>query len=79
MFASTAVPLKVDIKDDTNFSMFIKEISKEILSVLRHQKYPYEDMLKINMKGASYYKKISKSNINTCTVWFKFKSNKFVT
>lgn len=47
MFASTAVPLKVDIKDDTNFSMFIKEISKEILSVLRHQKYPYEDMLKI--------------------------------
>lgn len=24
-------------------------------------------MLKINMKGASYYKKISESNINICT------------
>lgn len=47
MFASTAVPLKVDIKDDTNFSTFIKEISKEIMSVLRHQKYPYEEILKI--------------------------------
>lgn len=47
MFASTAVPLKVDIKDDANFDTFIKEIAKEILSVLRHQKYPYEEILKI--------------------------------
>lgn len=47
MFASTAVPLKVDIKDDANFDTFIKQISKEILSVLRHQKYPYDEILKI--------------------------------
>lgn len=46
MFASTAVPLRINIKDNMNLRTFVEYISKEILSVLRHQRYPYDVLLK---------------------------------
>ncbi|NLV35996.1 MAG: amino acid adenylation domain-containing protein [Clostridiaceae bacterium] len=46
MFVSTAVPVRVDIHDDWNLKTFAESISREILSVLRHQKYPYNLLLK---------------------------------
>lgn len=46
MFVSTAVPVRITIKDDMNLKMFADTISKEILSVFRHQKYPYNLLLK---------------------------------
>lgn len=45
MFASIAVPLRLAVRDDMNFEGFIRDISKEIISVLRHQRYPYDLLL----------------------------------
>ncbi len=44
MYASLGVPLCIPIRYDMNFDSFVELVSKEILSALRHQKYPY-DML----------------------------------
>lgn len=46
MFASTAVPVRTKIREDMNFEELTGIISKEVLSVLRHQKYPYNLMQK---------------------------------
>lgn len=46
MFANVAVPLRFYIKDEMNFNEFVESVSKEIMTVLRHQKYPYDLLLK---------------------------------
>lgn len=46
MLANIAVPLRIGIKGDMNFDTFIEIVSKEIMSVLRHQKYPFDLILK---------------------------------
>ncbi len=46
MFANVAVPLRFYIKDEMNFNDFVESVSKEIITVLRHQKYPYDLLLK---------------------------------
>ena len=39
------VPFKVNVEPDTDFISFANEISKETVSLLRHQKYPYQMLL----------------------------------
>jgi len=46
MFASLGVPLCIPIRYDMNFDSFVEQVSKEILSALRHQKYPYDMLLR---------------------------------
>lgn len=46
MFASLGVPLCIPIRYDMNFDSFVELVSKEILSTLRHQKYPYDLLLR---------------------------------
>ncbi|HYE67090.1 MAG TPA: condensation domain-containing protein, partial [Anaerovoracaceae bacterium] len=46
MFASLGVPLCIPIRYDMNFDNFVELVSKEILSALRHQKYPYDMLLR---------------------------------
>lgn len=46
MFASLGVPLCIPIRYDMNFDSFVELVSKEILSALRHQKYPYDLLLR---------------------------------
>ncbi|MDF3000678.1 MAG: hypothetical protein K0Q48_797 [Bacillota bacterium] len=46
MFASLGVPLSIPIRYDMNFDGFVELVSKEILSALRHQKYPYDMLLR---------------------------------
>lgn len=45
MFINTA-PLRIKIEKDISFIDFVKSISQSSLSMLRHQKYPYENLLK---------------------------------
>lgn len=44
MFVST-IPFKADINNDLSFSEFLQSVAKEQLSMFRHQRYPYEDLL----------------------------------
>ena len=44
MFISTQSFL-IDLKDILDFQTFVKNISKESLNMLRHQKYPYQKLL----------------------------------
>ncbi|MDX9871456.1 MAG: amino acid adenylation domain-containing protein [Clostridia bacterium] len=46
MLANIAVPLRLRIQGDMNLDSFIEIVSKEILSVFRHQKYPFDLLLK---------------------------------
>lgn len=46
MFTSSAVPTRISISGDMNFRIFTEYISKEILSIMRHQRYPYDLMIK---------------------------------
>lgn len=46
MFTSAAVPTRISIRDDMNFKTFIEYISREIMSLMRHQRYPYDLMAK---------------------------------
>ncbi len=46
MFVSTAVPVRINMNAQWDLQTFTESISKEILSVFRHQKYPYSQMLK---------------------------------
>lgn len=41
MFIST-IPLRIKINDDLNFSEFAQEMSREWYTSLKHQKYPYD-------------------------------------
>ncbi|MCK5758581.1 MAG: non-ribosomal peptide synthetase, partial [Clostridiales bacterium] len=45
MFIST-VPLIINVDDSLNYEDFTKDITKEWMSLLRHQKYPYMLLLK---------------------------------
>jgi hypothetical protein len=45
MFIST-VPLFIDLQDDDNFLEFNKKLTREWMSVLKHQRYPFEFLLK---------------------------------
>ncbi len=45
MFINTA-PLRIKIEKDVTFIDFVKTISQSSLGMLRHQKYPYENLLK---------------------------------
>lgn len=44
MYVST-IPLMININNEMNFEDFLKVITEEWLSVLRHQKYPYDLIL----------------------------------
>ena len=44
MFISTA-PLRINLNHDLSFAEFIKEISTNTMSLLRHQRYPYQTIL----------------------------------
>ncbi len=44
MFVST-VPVRIDVRDDLNFSEFAGVVSSEWFSALKHQKYPYDLLL----------------------------------
>lgn len=44
MFIST-VPLKIEIDNNSTFLEFVSNIAKDSLSMLRHQKYPYQYLL----------------------------------
>ena len=44
MFINT-VPLRIDLSNCIDFLTFVKKISKDSLSMLRYQKYPYEMLL----------------------------------
>ena len=46
MFTSAAVPTRITIRDEMNFRTFVEYISKEIMSLMRHQRYPYDLMAK---------------------------------
>lgn len=50
MFIST-VPFKINIEEDYTFSYFIRKISQDTLSMLRHQKYPYSALLETLRKN----------------------------
>ena len=45
MFIST-VPIKVEFESDTNFTDFNKLLTREWMAVLKHQRYPFEMLLK---------------------------------
>lgn len=49
MFIST-VPFKINLQSNIDFITFTKSVSKNQLSILRHQKYPYQELLK-NIKN----------------------------
>lgn len=44
MFIST-VPLRVNILNDSSFVDFSKSMARSCLSMLRHQRYPYQNIL----------------------------------
>lgn len=44
MFIST-VPLRIKVDQENSFTSFVCEVAKDSLSMLRHQKYPYEYLL----------------------------------
>jgi len=44
MFIST-VPLRIELKDSSSFIEFVKEIATRSMSMLRHQRYPYQNIL----------------------------------
>ncbi|MBQ7667756.1 MAG: amino acid adenylation domain-containing protein [Clostridia bacterium] len=50
MFVNAAVPVHVKVNGESNFDDFIESISKELLSTLKHQKYPYSEMTKFTKK-----------------------------
>lgn len=45
MFVKT-VPVRINVNCELNFNEFIQELTKEWLGTLRHQKYPYDLILK---------------------------------
>lgn len=45
MFVST-VPFKVDYTQETSFTSFLKQVASTQLSIFKHQKYPYDTLLK---------------------------------
>lgn len=70
MFASLAVPLCVPIRYDMNFDNFVELVSKEILSALRHQKYPYDMLLR-------YIREKKKTSDNLFDIVITYQNSKF--
>ena len=69
MFIST-VPFKISLEDNLEFASFVSTIAKDSLSMLRHQKYPYqyllEDLRKRNSSIPNLYDiLISYQNVRT--------------
>ncbi|RJE47542.1 MULTISPECIES: thioester reductase domain-containing protein [unclassified Dehalobacter] len=78
MFIST-IPLRVNIDNDTNFQDFCHKLTRNWMDILRHQKYPYDEILKHVRKhnrsieklyeiAVSYQnaKFVKNSDINSC-------------
>ncbi len=57
MFIST-VPLRIDIEYDTDYKSFTQKLTGEWISILRHQKYPYEEILKYLRKNNKNIEKL---------------------
>lgn len=70
MFASLAVPLCIPIRYDMNFNSFVELVSKEILSALRHQKYPYDMLLR-------YIREKKKTSDNLFDIVLTYQNSKF--
>jgi amino acid adenylation domain-containing protein/thioester reductase-like protein len=69
MFASLGVPLCIPIRYDMNFDRFVELVSKEILSALRHQKYPYDKLLR-------YVREKQKSSDNLFDIVLTYQNSK---
>ena len=82
MFIST-VPFKITLEDNITFCDFLNTVAKDSISMLRHQRYPYQDLLE-NLRKKSqdlpnlYHILFSyqitnasddKTNINHCSKW----------
>ncbi|MCM1565586.1 MAG: amino acid adenylation domain-containing protein [Dehalobacter sp.] len=78
MFIST-IPLRINIDNDTNFQDFCHKLTRNWMEILRHQKYPYDEILKHVRKhnrsieklyeiAVSYQnaKFVKNSDINSC-------------
>ncbi len=52
MFVST-VPFRINLNQNISFCEFSQNISQKILSILRHQRYPYENLLQDLRKSNS--------------------------
>ena len=70
MFASLAVPLCIPIRYDMNFDSFVELVSKEIVSALRHQKYPYDMLLR-------YVREKQKTSDNLFDIVLTYQNSKF--
>jgi amino acid adenylation domain-containing protein/thioester reductase-like protein len=70
MFASLGVPLCIPIRYDMNFDSFVELVSKEILSALRHQKYPYDMLLR-------YVREKKKTSDNLFDIVLTYQNSKF--
>lgn len=70
MFASLGVPLCIPIRYDMNFDSFVERVSKEILSALRHQKYPYDMLLR-------YVREKKKTSDNLFDIVLTYQNSKF--
>ncbi len=46
MFANIAVPMRFNLRDDMDFNTFVEQVCKETLGALKHQKYPFDLILK---------------------------------
>lgn len=46
MFVSVAAPIRIKINDSQNFSEFSSDMLKESMSILKHQKYPYNYLIR---------------------------------
>lgn len=46
MFVSVAAPIRIRVRDDQDFYTFSDGMTKEGLAVLRHQKYPYNYLIR---------------------------------
>ena len=70
MFASLGVPLCIPIRYDMNFDSFVEMVSKEILSALRHQKYPYDLLLR-------HVREKNKTSDNLFDIVLTYQNSKF--
>ena len=46
MFVSVAAPIRIQMSDTQNFLQFSNEMLKETVSILKHQKYPYNYLIR---------------------------------
>ncbi len=46
MFANIAVPMRFRLQDDMDFDTFVEQVAKETLQALKHQRYPFDMILK---------------------------------